>query len=260
MKDSPNIRKAVKKSLDFETTLADIRRKSEKRAWTVAGISTFVSLCLAAGLFYVLPLKEKVPYLIMADAYTGQAAVAKLTGEWQANSITKQEAVNKSNVARFVIARESFDNRLIYDHDWTTVYAMSVPEVSGSYRSLMNKDRPDSPFNVYGTARALRVKILSIVLNRSESGRDAGASVRFQRFVLNKNTGVSQYLDSHVATLTYQYRDNMKTDEKYRLVNPLGFQVSAYRVDPDSTAAALREESPPATVEAESPAAEGGGR
>ena len=58
-KNTQKIQKTVKKSLDFETTLADIRRKNEKRAWMVAGIATFTSLCLMSGLFYVLPLKEK---------------------------------------------------------------------------------------------------------------------------------------------------------------------------------------------------------
>ena len=33
-KNTQKIQKTVKKSLDFETTLADIRRKNEKRALT----------------------------------------------------------------------------------------------------------------------------------------------------------------------------------------------------------------------------------
>lgn len=236
-KNTQNIQKSIKKSLDFETTLMDIRKKNEKRAWIVAGISTFTSLCLIGGLFYVLPLKEKVPYLIMADAYTGQATVAKLSGNWHNNSLTKSEAINKSNVSHFLIARESFDSQLIYDKDWATVYAMSTENVSGSYRSFMNKGNPNSPFNVYGISRSIRVKILSIVLSNAgvNEGRDATATIRFQRFVLNKSTGTSQYIDSNVATLTYKYNDNLKMDEKYRLLNPLGFQVTSYRVDPDST-------------------------
>lgn len=233
--DSQNIGKAVKKSLDFETTLVDIRRKSEKRAWIVAGVSTFTSLCLIGGLFYVLPLKEKEPYLVMADVYTGQATVARLAGNWNNLSITQNEAVNKSNISHFVIARESFDSQIIYDNDWATVYSMSVPEVSGSYRNMMNKANPNSPFNLYGSSQSMRVKILSIVLNNSgkDEGRDASATVRFQRFLLNKSTGASRFIDSNVATLTYTYNNNLKMDEKYRLKNPLGFQVLSYRVDPD---------------------------
>lgn len=233
------IQKTVKKSLDFETTLIDIRKKSEKRAWTVAGISVFSSLCLIGGLFYILPLKEKEPYLVMADVYTGQATVARLAGDWNNLDITRNEAVNKSNVSNFIIARESFDSQIIYDNDWATVYAMSVANVSETYRNLMNKSNPNSPFNMYGSAQSIRVKILSIVLNNSgkEAGRDASATVRFQRFLLNKSTGISRFIDSNVATLTYTYNSNLKMDEKYRLKNPLGFQVLSYRVDPDASSA-----------------------
>lgn len=237
-KQSEQLDKAIKKSLDFESTLVDIRKKSEKRAWVIAGISTFTSLCLIGGLFYILPLKEKEPYLVMADAYTGQATVAKLVGTWENMSITTKEAVNKSNVANFITARESFDSQLIYDNDWATVYAMSTESVSSPYRNMMNKGNPRSPFNLYGSARSLRIKILSIVLNNSglESDRDASATVRFQRFVLNKSTGETAFLDSNIATLTYRYNANLKMDEKYRIKNPLGFQVASYRVDPDASA------------------------
>lgn len=235
--NSDNIQRNIKRSLDFEKTLMDIRLKNERRAWTVAGISTFTSLCLIGGLFYMLPLKQKEPYLVMADVYTGQATVAKLTGNWNNNNITANEAVNKSNISHFIIARESFDSQIIYDNDWATVYSMSVPNVSDSYRNLMNKSNPNSPFNIYGSAKSIRVKILSIVLDNSgkADGRDASATVRFQRFLLNKSTGISSFIDSNIATLTYTYNNNLKMDEKYRLKNPLGFQVLSYRVDPDAT-------------------------
>lgn len=72
--------------------------------------------------------------------------------------------------------------------------------------------------------------------NGKVDGRNPSATVRFQRFLLNKGTGISQFIDSNVATLTYTYNNNLKMDEKYRLKNPLGFQVLSYRVDPDSSA------------------------
>lgn len=100
--------------------------------------------------FYILPLKEKEPYLVMADVYTGQATVARLAGDWNNLDITKNEAVNKSNISHFIIARESFDSQIIYDNDWATVYSMSVAGVSDSYRNLMNKSNPNSPFNLMG--------------------------------------------------------------------------------------------------------------
>lgn len=97
---------SLKKSIDFEVTLADMARRSERRAWRVAAAATVMSLILAAGYFYFLPLKEKVPYLVMADAYTGTSTVARLREDFGKNSITTSEAINRSNVHHFVVARE----------------------------------------------------------------------------------------------------------------------------------------------------------
>lgn len=244
-KDTENIQKAVKKAQNFEITLADVRRKSEKRAWTVATLSLSVSLLLICGLLYVLPLKEKEPYLVMADVYTGRTTVARLRGDWSDNSITKNEAVNLSNVSHFVVARESFDSQLIYLKDWVTVYAMSTPEVSNAYRALMHHDNPGSPFHVLGKQKSLRVKILSIVLTKNkESGVPEGATVRFERHLLNKNTGTDQHLDNKIATLAFTYNSNLNMEEKHRIENPLGFRVTAYRVDADGSTAPPPPQSP----------------
>jgi type IV secretion system protein VirB8 len=62
-KDSPKIDAAVAKSVDFEIAVGDLARRSERRAWMVAFASVIMSLILIGGYFYVLPLKEKVPYV-----------------------------------------------------------------------------------------------------------------------------------------------------------------------------------------------------
>lgn len=77
---SPDIDRAVAQGVSFELTLAERARKSERRAWLVAWSAIVMSLILAGGYFIFLPLKEKVPYLVMADPYTGTASVARLSG------------------------------------------------------------------------------------------------------------------------------------------------------------------------------------
>src|SRR5687767_6063492 len=101
------LEKTVARSVNYEVTIADIARRSERRAWRVASGASAMSLILAGGYFYFLPLKEKVPYLIMADAYTGTSTIARLQGDFSKNSITASEAINRSNVAHFILARES---------------------------------------------------------------------------------------------------------------------------------------------------------
>lgn len=244
--DSSRVEHAVSRAVNFELTLADQARKSERRAWWVAGTSCAISLILAGGYFYFLPLKEKVPYLVMADAYSGSATVARLDGDWGKQDITLSEAVNKSNVAHFVIARESYDIALMRLRDWTTVYTMSAPSVAAGYTALHGKDNPNRPYNTYGDKAAIRVKILSITLINDANGKPTGATVRFQRTLYDKATGRTAPLDSKIATLSFTYKANLAMDEKYRIENPLGFQVTTYRVDNDYA------ESPP--VEPEIPA------
>jgi type IV secretion system protein VirB8 len=231
------IERAITRSVDFELTITDLARRSERRAWIVAMLALTAALALLSGYFYLLPLKEKVPYLVMADAYTGTSTVARLAGNFNDTSITASEAVNRSNIAHFILARESYDYALIRLRDWTTVYTMSSPVVAAAYTRLHAARNPDSPFNTYGKTRAIRVSILSIQLLGGGSAPPRGATVRFQRSLYDEATAVSQPLDSRIATLEFTYKPNLSMDEKDRIENPLGFQVTSYRVDNDYASA-----------------------
>ena len=231
---TPQIERAVAKSVSFELTIADIALRSERRAWFVAMSALMMSLILAGGYFYILPLKEKVPYLVMADAYTGTSTVARLAGDFNKNNITASEAINRSNVEHFVLARESYDYTLIRLRDWTTVYTMSAPDVASGYTRLHSPRNPDSPYNSYGKDRSIRVKTLSIqLIGGGNNAAPKGATVRFQRSLYDNATGVARPLDSKIATLEFAYKANLSMDEKDRIENPLGFQVTSYRVDND---------------------------
>src|SRR3546814_736626 len=137
---TPNIENVVSGSVNFEVTIADLARRSERRAWWVAFGAILMALILAGGYFLMLPLKEKVPYLVMADAYTGTSTVARLRGDFASNQITAKEAINRSNVSHYVLARESYDSALLGLRDWVTVYAMSAgrsEEHTSELQSLM---------------------------------------------------------------------------------------------------------------------------
>src|SRR3546814_9093223 len=58
---TPNIVNVVSRSFNFEVTIADLARGSERRAWWVAFGAILMALILAGGYFLMLPLKEKVP-------------------------------------------------------------------------------------------------------------------------------------------------------------------------------------------------------
>jgi type IV secretion system protein VirB8 len=231
---SEKLDQVVAKGVSYELTIADLAQRSQRRAWMVATASLAVSVMLAGGYYYMLPLKEKVPYIVMADAYSGTATVARLQGDFYNQQITSSEAINRSNVAQYVTARESYDSEIMSLRDWNLVFIMSTPAVGAGHRQLYMENNPDSPYVKYGKGRAIRVKILSITpLGMRPNGGFRGAAVRIQRSLYEKSTGVSSFLDNKLVTMAFAYNDNLKMDEQDRLQNPLGFQVTEYRVDND---------------------------
>ncbi|MBB4592326.1 virB8 family protein [Xanthomonas cannabis] len=230
---SAQVGAAVQKAVNYEVSIADLARRSEKRAWIVATLSMVVTVMTAGGYYYMLPLKEKVPYLVMADAYSGTSTIAKLEANFGGRTVSTSEALARSNVARFITARESFDASTIGDRDWNTVVAMGTGNVLGEYRALHAGNNPARPFNTYGTSRAIRVNILSITLIGGGGKPYTGATVRFQRNVYDKASAVATFLDNKIATMGFVYQDNLEMSDALRVENPLGFRVTDYRVDND---------------------------
>ena len=60
----------------------------------------------------------------------GTASVARLSGNFQDRDVTTEEAINKSNVAQFILARESYDSGLIGQRNWRTTLSMAGPAVA----------------------------------------------------------------------------------------------------------------------------------
>lgn len=231
---SSRIDETVARSVNFELTIADLAKRSERRAWLVAFGAITMALILAGGYFYMLPLKQKVPYLVMADAYTGTSTVARLTDDMTHRRISTSEAINRSNVAHFVLARESYDLAMLNLGDWATVQTMSSPGVRAAYTRLYSSTNPDNLYKRYGKDTAIRVKLLSIVLTGGGPGvTPKGATVRFQRSLYDKQTGSTRPLDNKIATLAFTYKTNLDMDDQSRIQNPLGFWITDYRVDDD---------------------------
>ena len=63
------------------------------------------------------------------------------------------------------------------------------------------------------------------------------AQVRFEKRVVPVKGDLDKQIpvQKMIATISFEYK-NEPTQEKDRLVNPLGFQVTSYRVDPENAA------------------------
>lgn len=235
---SESSREVIRKSMDFEASVIAMVKRSERRAWVVAMAALLVTLCLVGAIVYMLPLKEKIPYLVTVDLKRSTSTLTHLREDMAYSGIYASEALNRSHVARFVQAREGYDWDTINEHDWEFVAAMSNDDVKMLFVKQFDGS-PNAPDKKWGRNVAIRVKVNSIVfhgLDEERNIRPTGATVRFERWRFNKSSGKSEYLSSHVATLSYQFKNNLKMSDNLRLRNPLGFQATAYKVDDEFNA------------------------
>lgn len=233
---SEKVEQKVRKAVDFELTIADMARRSEKRAWWVAGASLLMSFSLAAGLFYVIPHMEKrEPYLVMADARSGTASLVRLWEGGEYGRITANKAINNSNISQYVTARESYGGGRIAERDFRVVHTMSSPSVLKEYRVERSRENPEGPYMLYRDRYNVRVRISTITMMDAPPGKPpGGAVVRFQRILYEVASGSQQVLDNKIATIDFKYSPEIRFSRpEDDVVNPLRFQVTNYRVDND---------------------------
>lgn len=234
-KDTPNVQKAVAAAASFEVTIGELARKSERRAWFVAFGSMLMSLALAGGYYFMLPLKEKVPYVVMADPFSGTASVAVLRDDPFYKSTVASETLARANVANYVTARESFDADLLKARDWAQVNVMSSGDQQKAFAAILAHTNPSSPAKFVRANQAIRIQISSIT-SIYDGGRVVGATVRLQRNLFDRTSGALQPVDRRLITLSFTYMPNLQLDEALRWLNPLGFVVTQYRSDLDLSA------------------------
>jgi type IV secretion system protein VirB8 len=228
------IGRAVQRSIDFETAREQLIRRSERRAWIVAACALFVIVIMTVALMKLLPLKEKVPYLITANPYTGASYITRLPAHEDNLFITSSEVFNKANISSYINGRESYDWNLWDKKDSLIIYAMSSLEVRKEWEALY-KEPSTNPDTIYGQTKVAKAFIKSIVLTGQDpkTKEFTGASVTFDRVTFDKGNGARIKGESFICTLAFTYKNNLRMTEELRLQNPLGFQVTSYRLDPD---------------------------
>ncbi len=99
------------------------------------------------------------------------------------------------------------------------------PPLQTQWAAYWDDGNPQSPFKVYKTDVKVKVNINAITPKASKGV----ATVRFTKEM--QRGGLTPVATRYVATITYKYV-SAPTDEKLLRINPFGFQVTDYRVDP----------------------------
>jgi type IV secretion system protein VirB8 len=139
-------------------------------------------------------------------------------------SQTYHEAVTKYWSALYVRAREGYIQGEAA-HAFKTASLMSADAEQQRFAAAYSGKNPESPQVVYGRSATAKISVKSIAMLSAQV-----ASVRFSRLVTR---GEELRTTNWVATLTFAYV-NSPMAEGDRLINPLGFQVQEYRLDPEA--------------------------
>jgi type IV secretion system protein VirB8 len=201
---------------------ADLER-SNRRAWIVAIIAAIVALLEAVALVFLVPLKTVEPYTLLVDRQTGNVeALAPL----DAQLVTPDAALTRSFLVQYVIARESFALPTLQD-DYRKVSLWSDRAARETYQRAMDAATPGSPLAVLPRDAAIRTQVKSV-----SSLSEGSALVRFQTTRIDP--GASPQPPSHWAAIVNYSFSAAEMSEADRYINPLGFQVSAYRRDAET--------------------------
>lgn len=223
---------------DRERANASVRRT----AWLVAGVASSVALLEAIALIMLLPLKTVVPYTLLVDKQTGYVQELKpLEGQF----ITPDQALIKSFLAQYVLARESFDMNHLQE-SYRKVALWSADNARRNYISGMQASNPLSPLATLPHRALLETEVRSISLLN-----EGTAMIRFA--VTRTDPGGSrQEPQNWVSIVKFRFSGEAMSAAD-RMVNPLGFQVTSYRRDMEALPAAAA----PAAVTAPMPNARG---
>jgi type IV secretion system protein VirB8 len=215
-------------SNNWDASRVEASEKSERRAWWVATAAAVLALLSWGTIALMMPLKEKVPYLYRENTATGVVDTITTLAD---DKVTFDDVRDKYWVTQYLRKREGYDWYTLND-DYNQVEWLSSPQVAADYDLLFKG--PSSIDKTNGSQVLTQIDIVSVVPNGHGT-----ATIRFIRRTRRLDQPNLDPQVSHwVATLTYEYRNPSKLPEKVRLVNPFGFQVIAYRIDPESTGGA----------------------
>jgi type IV secretion system protein VirB8 len=176
---------------------------------------------LVAGIFGT-KREAPTPLVLRVDNATG--AVDVITAMRQSET-SYGETIDKYFLNLYVLDRESYDYNTIQQL-YDTTALLSDADVQKEYGAMFEGDQARD--KILNNHTRIIVKIRSITLGNSGES----AVVRFTTQTKHLN-GVVDPAKNYVATIGYTYV-SAPISEENRRINPLGFQVTSYRIDHES--------------------------
>ena len=188
-------------------------------------ILLLVLLCLSivsiGVVAYVINTKRFDPFVIQIDDTTG---MAKIVNPINSQILNGNEALAQYFIKKYVVARETYNPVDFTTLAKKTVRLLSANSIYWEYRGYLRNEEVN-PAIKYGQ------KNTTFLVVKSWSKLNDNKYIL--RFSINE-TAQARKIYNKIAVVEFKYIP-MELTEKDKDINPLGFQVTGYRVDDDSS-------------------------
>ena len=171
---------------------------------------------------YIKNTKSIEPFVIEIERKTGIPTVVDPVSirDYSAN-----EAVQKYFIMKYIRAREEYYYQTFQYNFDTVVRVLSTPTIYYSdYRPTSAASNPNSPYNLYGQNTTRTAKWKSIIF-QSEKVAQVRLTLETQ--------GSSSSQSDKLVLIAFDFQ-NVEMNDNERLVNPLGFVVTMYKIEDEN--------------------------
>ncbi len=163
------------------------------------------------------------PFVIEIDKKSGIATMIKplSVNEYSANT-----AILRSLIIQYIKAREEY-NYYLFNQNADFVRVSSNPSIYYSYKSAVFMNNPNSPYNLLGKNGSISIKLKSIIFPAENT-----AQIRISIETIN-SMGNTIKVDK-IILMSFSFDTNTQITDEDRLLNPLGFVVTLYKIEDES--------------------------
>lgn len=163
--------------------------------------------------------KNLQPFVIEIEKKTGKAI---LVDPVSVKQYSADKTLAESFLVRYIKDRELFNPDTFQYNYYTEVRLLSDADVYSEFRYWIRLSNQDSPINLYANVISSNIKIKSIQHIGAKS-----VQIRFSLEFKEKNRVIAK---DKIAFISFDYY-TLEMNQEERYVNPLGFQITSYRVD-----------------------------
>lgn len=196
-----------------------------------SGVALIFSTIAIFLVYQNIPIVTVEPFVIQIEPKSGitQVVTPQSTAE-----ISAQKAINDYFIFRYIQARENVDSALPYHYE--VVRLMSDPQmVFPQYRWDVNPNNPDSFIARFGNYPGLERKVKIKSMQRLDANPQCANGIICEiqiRATILEGDSQNPTVSHKIIYMQYTFTSvNLTLAERY--INPVGFRVVGYRVDPE---------------------------